>query len=62
MQVYHGLFWGKITIDTVKETVVLTNISNKALDEIETTITEFMLEAKKKYRNEEERNQIDSLY
>ena len=56
MQVYHGLFWGKITIDTVKETVVLTNISNKALDEIETTISEFMLEAKKKYQNEEERN------
>ena len=52
MQVYQGLIWGKITIDTVKETVVLSNLPKKALDEIETTISEFMMEAKKKYYHE----------
>jgi len=56
MQIYKGLFWGKITIDTVKENVILTNLPKKSLDEIETIISEFMMEAKKKYKNEAERN------
>ncbi len=51
MQIYKGLAWGKITIDTIKETVVLTNIDNDSLDEIETVISEFMMDAKKKYQN-----------
>ena len=38
-----------ITIDTVKEMVNLSNIDKKALTEIETNITEFMMEEKKKY-------------
>ncbi len=54
MQIFQGLIWGKITIDTVKEEVVLTNISKKGLDEIETVVSEFMMEAKKKYKNEKE--------
>ncbi|MCI9281546.1 MAG: hypothetical protein HFI49_04780 [Bacilli bacterium] len=49
MQVYQGLIWGKITIDTVKEVVVITNLSKDSLREIETEITEFMMEEKKKY-------------
>ena len=49
MQVYQGLLWGKITIDTVKEVVVITNLSKDSLREIETEITEFMMEEKKKY-------------
>ena len=52
MEIFKGLIWGKITIDTVKEKVVLTNLSKKGLDEIETTISEFMMKAKKKYANE----------
>lgn len=52
MEIFKGLLWGKITIDTVKEKVILTNISKKALDEIETVISEFMMEAKKKYKDE----------
>ncbi len=47
--VYQGLIWGKITIDTIKEVVVISNLSKKGLDEIETNITEFMMEAKQKY-------------
>ena len=49
MQVYQGLLWGKITIDTVKEVIVITNLSKDSLREIETEITEFMMEEKKKY-------------
>ena len=52
MEVFRGLLWGKITIDTVKEKVVLTNISNNALDEIETNISEFMMKEKKLYKVE----------
>jgi len=52
LEVYKGLIWGKITIDTVKEKIVLTNLAKKSLDEIETTISEFMMEAKKNYKND----------
>lgn len=51
MQVYQGLLWGKVTIDTVKEEIVISSISKKGLDEIETRITEFMMQEKKKYQN-----------
>ena len=54
LKVYNGLIWGKIIIDTVKEEITLTNLPKKGLDEIETTISEFMMEAKQKYKNEEE--------
>ena len=44
-----GIVWGKIYIDTVRELVVLSNIDPKALDSIETNITEYMMNEKKKY-------------
>lgn len=49
-----GMIWGKVYIDTIKETVVLSNISKYAVDEIETQITEYMMEEKKKYNKREE--------
>lgn len=49
LEVMSGLFWGKIYIDTIKEFVALSNISTDALNEIETAITRYMMEAKKKY-------------
>ncbi len=52
MQVYSGLIWGKITIDTVREKVILTNLPKSGLDEIETKISNFMREAKLKYKVE----------
>ena len=45
-----GIIWGKVHIDTVKETVILSNISKAAMDDIETQITEYMMEEKKKYK------------
>ncbi len=41
-----GIIWGKICIDTVKEVILLSNISKRALPEIETEITQFMMDAK----------------
>lgn len=55
LKVSGGLFWGKVYIDTLKEYVTLSNISNDALTEIETKISDYMMEEKKKLkRNQEE--------
>lgn len=54
LTVSSGLIWGKIFIDTVKETVILSNISKDALDEIETQITEYMMREKQKYVQREQ--------
>lgn len=47
-----GIIWGKIYIDTVKEIVKLSNIQQEALDDIETTISEYMMQEKKRYISE----------
>ena len=49
VQITSGLFWGAVTIDTVKEVVFLTNVSKKSLPEIQKTISKFMISEKKKY-------------
>jgi hypothetical protein len=59
LQVLKGLIWGKITIDTVKEVVVLTNLPNSSIDEIETIITTFMMETKKKNYHEKDESKAN---
>ena len=54
MEIYRGLIWGKVTIDTIKEVVVFSNLPKSSLDEIETSISEFMIKEKQKYQNEKE--------
>lgn len=49
LKVNSGIIWGKIIIDTVKELATISNISKDALSEIETSITQYMAEEKKKY-------------
>lgn len=49
MQIKEGIIWGKVTIDTVKEVITITNLSKNSLDEIETNISEFMMKEKQKY-------------
>ena len=44
-----SLIFGTVIIDTVKERIQLSNIDPNALDEIETIISEYMMEEKKKY-------------
>ena len=50
LTVTSGIIWGKLYIDTVKETVMLSNISKRAMDDIETEITEYMIVEKQKYK------------
>ena len=54
LSVKMGIIWGRVIIDTVKETVFLTNIQREALDEIETAITHYMIEEKKHFIKQEE--------
>lgn len=54
LKVSGGIIWGRVYIDTVKEFVTLSNISNDALTEIETEISSYMMEAKKEYKNRDE--------
>ena len=50
---YSGIFWGEICIDTVKEVIYFSNFQKKALAEIESIISMYMIEAKKLYPNKE---------
>ena len=50
LTVYRGLIWGRIVLDTVKELVTVTNIDVRALDDIETNITDIMLMHKNGFR------------
>lgn len=49
-----GIIWGKVYIDTIKETVILSNVSKAALDDIETEVTEYMMNEKKNYKTREQ--------
>ena len=55
LKVVSGIIWGKVYIDTVKEFITLSNISKPALVEIETKISAYMLEQKKKFHNNKDR-------
>lgn len=46
-----GLIWGRATIDTVKETVILSNLSRGALGEVETVLTKYMMQKKRELEN-----------
>lgn len=44
-----GLFFGNVVLDTINERVFLSNVDPKALPEIETIISEYMMSEKQKY-------------
>lgn len=48
LKVTSGLIWGKVYIDTLNELVTLSDISRSALVEVETKISSYMIEQKKK--------------
>lgn len=52
-EVFKGLIFGKIDIDTVKEVIKLSNIDPKALPEMETKLSEYLLRVKPKAEKEE---------
>ena len=49
LTVIDGIIWGKIKIDTIKEEVLLSNIDPKALPEIETKVSDYMIKEKRRY-------------
>lgn len=57
LSIYSGLLWGKLQLDTVKEVVTISNLPKSSLDEIETQISEFMMEQKKKYKDRDGKNE-----
>ena len=50
LTIKHGIIWGKVIIDSIKERVILSNIDPDALSEIENNIVMTMMEEKKKYK------------
>lgn len=58
-----GIIWGMTIIDTVKETVYLSNLSSGALQEVETVISKYMMQEKRQYEQEvtpEERSRLQA--
>ena len=49
LTIQKGLIFGRVVLDTIKEVITITNIDPKALSEIESNITDIMIEQKKKY-------------
>ena len=49
LSIKSNLLWGKVYIDTVKELVVISNLSKASLDEIETAISTHMMRMKREY-------------
>ena len=50
-QVYKKLIWGKIELDTVKELVKLGYIDPRALVEVETNLSEYLIKIKPNFKN-----------
>lgn len=57
LKVNMGIIWGKIYIDTVKEFVTFSNIDRNALPEIETNISEYMMNEKRKIAQSSENDE-----
>ena len=53
LEVHQEIIWGRVVIDTVKEEVTISNIDKKALPEIETKISSYMMKEKQKYGKKE---------
>ncbi len=49
LTIHRGLIWGSIILDTMKEVITITNIDIRALDDVETNVTEIMLKHKKEF-------------
>ncbi|MDD4705984.1 MAG: PH domain-containing protein [Bacilli bacterium] len=56
VSVNSGLLWGIVRIDTVKEIIYFSNLSKKALPEIQNNISRYMSEAKKRFMKKEDSN------
>lgn len=57
-QVNKGIIFGKVTIDTAKEVVHLTNLDPRSLPEIETNLSEYLLHEKPRILNENSKGEF----
>ena len=60
LTIHRGLLFGSVVIDTIKEVITITNVDPRALEEIETNITEIMLKQKKEYAKREKEKKKES--
>ncbi|MBQ9011885.1 MAG: PH domain-containing protein [Bacilli bacterium] len=56
-----GLIWGRAIVDTIKETVVLSNLSKGALKEVETVLSKYMMQKKRELENGVNENDVEKL-
>lgn len=56
LKVTSGLIFGRVIIDTVKETIIISGIDKNALPDVETNISKIMIELKKEYAKEEDKD------
>ena len=49
LKVRRNLIWSDVEIDTIKENVYISNLSPEGAVDVETVITSFMMEEKKRY-------------
>lgn len=56
LKVRRNLIWSDVEIDTMKENIYFSNLAPSAAVAIETAITSFMMEEKKKYGNNQKNN------
>ena len=53
-QVFKGFIWAGCTIDTAKEVVNLYNLDSRAIVEIETNLSEYLINVKPKYKTKQD--------
>ena len=53
-EVFKSLIFGRVTIDTIKEIIRLSDVDPKALVEIETKLSEYLMEVKPKFKKGQE--------
>lgn len=58
LKIVSSIIWGKVMIDTVKEFIVLSNISKSALPEIYSQISNYMKIMKKRLAQEEQIKEV----
>ena len=56
-----GLIWGRAIIDTIKEEVILSNLSRGALQEVETVLTKYMMQKKRELENGVSADDVEKL-
>lgn len=61
LTVRKNVLWGTVVIDTIKETITLSDIDPRALPEIETFISDYMMREKRRYREKNKEESKEEL-